>query len=180
MSKVGKKIITIPKGTIIKWDSQSVSVKGPNGEMTQKLNLSGFTLTEKDGSFTISPPQVLNKSSRSLWGTLNAIINNMVVGVNNHFEKVLEFEGVGYRAEVSGRDLVLNLGFSHPVKLLIPENLKIVVTKNSIAVSGFSKELVGLFAAKIRKIRKIEPFKLSGIKYKGEIVKKKAGKKLAG
>ncbi|KKS08311.1 MAG: 50S ribosomal protein L6 [Candidatus Brennerbacteria bacterium RIFOXYC1_FULL_41_11] len=180
MSKVGKKIIVVPSGTTVHWDNQSVSVKGPNGEMIQKLNLYGFTIIEKDGSLTISPPEVLNKRSRSLWGTFNAVIANMISGVNKHFDKILEFEGVGYRAEVSGNDLVLNLGFSHPVKLLIPEGLKISTTKNSISVSGCSKELVGLFAAKIRKIRKIEPFKLSGIKYKGEIVKKKAGKKLAG
>ncbi len=180
MSKVGKKLIIIPAGTTVEWDSQSVTVKGPSGELTKKLALFGFELLLENGFLRVSPPKLLNKKTRSLWGTLNAIITNMVSGVNKPFEKILEFEGVGYRAEVSGKDLVLNMGFSHPVKFLIPDGLKVSAGKNNIVIDGMDNEQVGLFAAKIKKVRKIEPYKLSGIKYKGEIIKKKAGKKLAG
>ncbi len=180
MSKVGKKLITVPAGTTVEWDSQSVTAKGPSGELTKKLALFGFNLALENGSLQILPPQSLNKKTRSLWGTLNAVITNMVSGVNKPFEKTLEFEGVGYRAEVSGKDLVLNMGFSHPVKLAIPDGLKVSTGKNSITVSGMDNEQLGLFAAKVKKVRKVEPYKLSGIKYKGEVIKKKAGKKLAG
>ena len=180
MSKVGKKLIIIPDGTAVEWDSQSVTVKGPSGELTKKLALFGFDLSLENGSLRILPPKSLNKKTRSLWGTLNAVITNMVSGVNKPFEKILEFEGVGYRAEVSGKDLVLSMGFSHQVKLLIPDGFKVSTGKNNIVVAGMDNERVGLFAAKIKKVRKIEPYKLSGIKYKGEVIKKKAGKKLAG
>lgn len=180
MSKVGKKIIVIPPGTTVEWDSQAVTVKGPGGALTKALALYGFKLVLENNALQILPPEALNKKNRSLWGTLNSVIAGMVSGVNKSFEKNLEFEGVGYRAEVSGQDLVLNVGFSHPVKLLIPAGLKVTTGKNSIAISGADKERVGLFAAKIKKIRKVEPFKGTGIKYKGEVIKKKAGKKLAG
>jgi large subunit ribosomal protein L6 len=180
MSKIGKKLIIIPAGTTVEWDNQSVTVKGPSGELTKKLALFGFDLSLENGFLRVSPPKLLNKKNRSLWGTFNAVITNMVSGANKPFEKTLEFGGVGYRAEVSGKDLVLNMGFSHPVKLLIPDGLQASTGKNNIIITGTDNEQVGLFAAKIKKVRKIEPYKLSGIKYKGETIKKKAGKKLAG
>lgn len=181
MSKVGKRLIVIPVGTIVNWDSVSVSVKGPGGELKKKLFLHDFNLELEGGSLKIFPKsEALSKRLRSLWGTYSSIISNMVSGVNKPYEKILEFEGVGYRAEVSGSDLVLNLGFSHPVKLKIPEGQKLTVGKNNIVVSGIDKEAVGIFAAKIRKIRKVEPYKGTGIKYQGEIVKRKAGKKVSG
>ena len=180
MSKVGKKLTLIPAGTTVEWDSQSVTVKGPSGELTKKLALWGFDLSLENGFLKVSPPPSLNKKNRSLWGTLSSVVANMVLGVNKPFEKTLEFEGVGYRAEVSGTDLVLNVGFSHPVKLAIPPGLSVTAGKNNIVIVGIDKELVGMFAAKIRKVRKVEPYKGSGIRYKGEVVKKKAGKKLAG
>ena len=180
MSKIGKKEIKLPSGTEVSWTRDSVTVKGQRGELTKRLALTGFTLTVTDGVLKITPPTRLEKNTQAMWGTLNSIISSLVQGVNNSFSKVLEFEGVGYKAEVSGNDLILNMGFSHSVKLRIPDNLTVTAQKNQITVSGLDKEQVGLFAAKIRKVRPIEPYKLRGIKYRGEIIKKKAGKKLAG
>jgi large subunit ribosomal protein L6 len=180
MSRIGKKIIEIPNGTEIEWDFDSVTVKGPNGTIRKKLALTGFKLIFKKESLEVVPLKAINKKSHSLWGTLRSVINNMILGVNKLFEKVLEFEGVGYRAEVSEGELVLNLGYSHPIKLKIPEGINVSTGKNQIRVSGIDKELVGLFSAKIRKAREVEPYKGRGIKYQGEVIKRKAGKKMAG
>lgn len=180
MSKIGKQIIAIPQGTTVDVRADEISVKGPKGEITKKLALDGFQVVQEEQTIHIVPPQTLNKRARSLWGTFASIVAGMVSGVNKPFEKVLEFEGIGYRVEVSGNDVVLNVGFSHPVKLAIPAGITVVAAKNQITVSGVNKEQVGLFAAKIRKVKKIEPYKLTGIKYAGEVVKKKAGKKLGG
>ncbi|MEW5805203.1 MAG: 50S ribosomal protein L6 [Patescibacteria group bacterium] len=180
MSKIGKKIIILPEGVELNWEDNSVTAKGPKGSLTKKLALSGFKLSLANNQLEIIPPENLNKKYRSLWGTIRAVINNMVVGVSQPFGKVLLFEGVGYRAEVNGKELVLNLGYSHPVKLQIPEGIEIEAGKGEIKVSGIDKELVGLFAAKIRKTRKVEPYKGTGIRYQDEIIKRKAGKKMAG
>ena len=118
--------------------------------------------------------------AKALWGLFRALIANMVEGVTNGFKKELEIQGVGYKASVEGQDIVLNMGFSHPVKLGIPEGIQVSVEKNIIIVSGINKELVGQFAANIRKVKKPEPYKGKGIRYVGEIVRRKAGKKAAG
>jgi large subunit ribosomal protein L6 len=180
MSKIGKQLISVPQGVTVSWTPTEVTVIGPKGTITKTLALHGFTLSQTEGVLRVDPPERLDKRSRSLWGTLNAVIANMVRGVQQPFGKVLEFEGVGYRAEVSGTSLVLNMGFSHLVKIEIPAGLTVVAQKNQISVSGINIEEVGLFAALIRKVRPVEPYKGSGIRYKGEVVKKKAGKKLAG
>ncbi len=180
MSKIGKKLIKVPGGTTVEVSGQSVKVRGPKGELDKMLALDGFSITQESGVLQVVPPAKLNKRTRSLWGTFGSIIQWMVQGVNTPFEKALEFNGIGYRAEVSGKHVVLNVGFSHPVKLEIPDGLSVTVAKNVITVSGLNKETVGLFAAKIRKVKKVEPYKGTGIKYVGEIVRKKAGKKVGG
>lgn len=180
MSKIGKKIISIPQGTTVEVDGNMVRVRGPKGELAKRLALDGFSLKQESNTLQVMPPSVLNKRARSLWGTFGSIVQWMVQGVNAPFAKSLEFNGIGYRAEVSGKHLVLNLGFSHPVKMEIPEDLQAQVNKNTITISGLDKERVGLFAAKIRKVKKVEPYKGTGIKYAGEIVRKKAGKKVGG
>jgi large subunit ribosomal protein L6 len=182
MSKIGKKILALPKGTEIEVFDSGVLVKGPLGEIKQNLDLRGFSVKTDSTARTVqvTPPEKLDKRSRSLWGTNTAIIENMIQGVNKMFEKILEFEGIGYKAEANGKELVLSLGFSHPVKVAIPSGLTVKVDKNQISVVGVRKEQVGSFAAAVRKIRKVEPYKGTGIRYKGEVVKKKAGKKLAG
>ncbi|MEK7087226.1 MAG: 50S ribosomal protein L6, partial [Patescibacteria group bacterium] len=125
-------------------------------------------------------PIVKSKRTPALWGTLRAVISNMVNGVTKGFEKKLEIEGVGFKAQIQGTELSLNLGYSHPVIFKIPEDVKIDVVKNTITVSGFSKELVGQTAANIRSLKKPEPYKGKGIRYAGEVIKRKAGKKVAG
>ena len=125
-------------------------------------------------------PLSSSKKTPALWGTIRAIIANMINGVNSGFEKKLEIEGIGFKAQIQGNELVLNLGFSHQVFFKIPDGIKIEVLKNTIAGSGISKELVGQTAANIRVLKKPEPYKGKGIRYEGEIIKRKAGKKVAG
>lgn len=178
MSKIGKKLIEIPNGVAISLEANSIAVKGPKGELAYKipreLQLSLF------GNTLLVVPIIKSKRTPALWGTLRAVIFNMVIGVTAGFEKKLEIEGVGFKAQMQGSDLSLNLGYSHPVIFNTPEGIKIDVVKNTITISGFSKELVGQTAANIRSLKKPEPYKGKGIRYAGEIIKRKAGKKVAG
>lgn len=178
MSKIGKKLIEIPNGVVVSLEGNAVTVKGPKGELAYKiprelqLSLSGNTL--------LVVPIIKSKRTPALWGTLRAVVSNMVIGVTAGFEKKLEIEGVGFKAQMQDNDLSLNLGYSHPVVFKIPEGIKIDVVKNTITISGFSKELVGQTAANIRSLKKPEPYKGKGIRYAGEIIRRKAGKKVAG
>jgi large subunit ribosomal protein L6 len=182
MSKIGKKILSLPPKTELLVDGNQVTVKGPHGTIITKLELNGFAINQNQEKNTVQvvPPEKLDKRSRSLWGTNAALIENMIQGVNRPFEKSLEFEGIGYKAEVQGKEIVMSLGFSHLVRVKIPEGLTVKTEKNQIVITGIRKDEVGSFAASLRKIRKVEPYKGTGIRYKGEVVKKKAGKKLAG
>ena len=179
MSKIGKKLIEIPNGVIVSLEAGGVvKVKGLKGELSYKipreleLSLSGNKL--------LVVPIIKSKRTPALWGTIRAVIFNMVNGVTAGFEKNLEIEGVGFKAQMQGNDLSLNLGYSHPIVFKIPEGIKIDVVKNTITISGFSKELVGQTAANIRSLKKPEPYKGKGIRYAGEVIKRKAGKKVAG
>lgn len=175
MSRIGKKPIPIPPGVTVEVSGGTVSVKGPKG--TASLNLHPDIKAE----FSDSNLNVLvgreSKRSSALWGLFRSLLANLVEGVSRGFEKKLEFEGVGYRANVEGDTLVFQLGFSHPVKVKAPEGIKFSVEKNTITVSGVSKELVGNTAASIRNLKPPEPYKGKGIRYKGEIIRRKAGKK---
>lgn len=178
MSKIGKKIINIPVGVEVQINANELTAKGPKGEL--KLNIFPDFQTElTDKELKILPPVKTNKQTSALWGTLRALINNMIVGVSQGYERKLEIEGIGFKAVVEGENMVLNLGFSHPVKFPIPQGLKITVVKNLITINGIDKNLVGRTAAEIRSLKKPEPYKGKGIHYLGEVIRRKAGKKAA-
>ena len=175
MSRVGKAPIEITKGVEVKMEKDTVSVKGPKGQLTQKIN-SMIKIEVKDGKVLLSRVQN-NKEARSLHGLYRALIANMVNGVANGFEKTLELSGVGYRAALAGKNLSISVGFSHPVDVVPPAGISFAVEGQvKIKVSGIDRALVGQVAADIRAIRKVEPYKGKGIKYIDEVVKRKAGK----
>ncbi|MDD4606910.1 MAG: 50S ribosomal protein L6 [Patescibacteria group bacterium] len=179
MSRIGKQIINLPEKIELIMDDSIIKVKGPKGELS--LNLPKTIKVKKDNQTIIVNVENEDiKEQRSLWGTYNRLINNMVIGVSQGFEKKLEINGVGYRAEVKGKILVLNVGYSHPFEFEIPEGIEIKVEKNVISVAGIDKQLIGETAARIRKIRKPEPYKGKGIKYADEIIRRKVGKRAAG
>jgi large subunit ribosomal protein L6 len=174
MSRIGKLPVIIPEKTEVAVNGAHVSVKGPKGQLE-------YTFTDKveikkvDSSVVVTPINE-SKEARSLWGTTRTLINNMVLGVTQGFVKELEFNGVGYKAKVSGDVLNLSLGYSHPIDYKLPEGTSAKVTKNIIAIEGLSKELVGFVAAKVRSLRPPEPYKGKGIKYVNETIIRKAGK----
>ncbi len=175
MSRIGKKPIKFNDKTTVLITDSVVTVKGPLGE----LSLSYLPVVEikQEAGEIIVTPKKNDIQTKALWGTYASIINNMVVGVNSGFEKKLIIEGVGFRAEVKGNKIVLNLGFSHPVELEIPNGLKVEVEKGDIKVSGYDKQAVGEFAAVLRSNKKPEPYKGKGIRYADEIIRRKEGKK---
>ncbi len=183
MSRIGKKPITIPQDVKVEiapagaGRGQEVKVSGPKGELKQTL-LRQIKAEVKDGKIFVAPQEQLTKKSRELWGLYRALISNMVEGASKGFEKKLEIEGVGYKAAVEGDGLTLNLGFTNPIKIKNPGKIKFFVEKNVITVSGPSKEVVGHISALIRKCRKAEPYKGKGIKYQGERIRRKEGKKV--
>ena len=175
MSLIGKLPIKIPEGVSVNLDNQTVVVTGPKGEL--RINLPRSVFIEIGDTKEI---KVLvkdkNKQARALHGTNRALINNMVKGVTDGWSKNLELVGTGYRAEVSGNTLILSVGYSHPVKIEAPAGIGFRVEKTDVFIDGIDKEVVGQIAAKIRAIRPPEPYKGKGIKYKGEIIRRKAGK----
>lgn len=177
MSRIGKKIITIPAKTEIKIDGNTVSVKGSLGELVRTFQ-PGIKIEVNEGKISFSPvAKNPNVTMNSLWGTVSSHVNNMVLGVNKVYEKKLIVEGIGFKAEVIGTNLVFKLGFSHPITVAIPKNLKVASEKNVITVSGIDKEFVGRYVAEIRALKKPEPYKGKGIRYFDEIIKRKEGKK---
>lgn len=177
MSRIGKRIITLPEKTELKVSDGSVAVKGPLGELTRPLH--PVIEVKVEGNEVSLAPKKLTLESRALWGTYASHISNMVKGVNQPFEKKLILEGIGYKSEVKGDKMQFALGFSHPVVVNIPAGLKVSAEKNNITVSGSDKELVGQFAASIRALKKPEPYKGKGMRYSDEVVKRKQGKKSA-
>lgn len=179
MSRIGKQPIIIPEDVQVKIEGDLVIVKGPKGEIKRSLPLS-IKVQITDGKILISPDSKANLSDKkisALWGLTRALAFNMVKGVKEGYQKILEIEGIGYRSSLQGNKLVLSLGFSHPVEVDPPQGIEFRVEKNTIIVSGADKELVGQVAAKIRSLRKPEPYKGKGIRYQGEVIKTKAGKK---
>ncbi|MEK9154920.1 MAG: 50S ribosomal protein L6 [Patescibacteria group bacterium] len=177
MSKVGKKPIIIPEGVEAKVNNNILEFKGKNGAIFVKI-LPYIKFEIKDNSLSFEIEKDF-KQSRSNWGTTRALAQNAIIGVKEGFSKNLELEGVGYKASMDGNNLTLNLGFSHPIKVIPPQGIAISVEKNSIKISGIDKSLVGKIAAEIRAIKKPEPYKGKGIKYRGEIIRRKEGKKAA-
>ena len=177
MSRIGKKVITLPEKTELQVSNGTIVVKGPLGELSRALHpvidikVEGREVTVHTKKTTIE--------SRALWGTFASHLSNMVSGVNKPFEKKLILEGIGFKSEVKGDKIVFALGFSHPVEVNIPTTLKVTAEKNAITVSGMDKEEVGQFAAQIRSLKKPEPYKGKGMRYDTEVVRRKQGKKSA-
>lgn len=177
MSRIGKKPILIPKNVEVKKDGSNIVVKGPKGELS-RLFRNEVKITIGEDEINLEPGNN-SKFARSLWGTYGSHLKNMVDGVVTPFEKKLIIEGVGYKGEVSGKNLVLSIGFSHKVILPIPEGLTLTIEKSVFSISGISKEEVGKFAATIRAQKKPEPYKGKGIRYSDEVIRRKEGKKSA-
>jgi large subunit ribosomal protein L6 len=177
MSRIGKQSIDIPEKVKVKLDGQKILVDGPKGSLTRILpSLVCCSLDEQTQQLVIEKTQN-TKLSQALYGLSRTLVSNMVVGVSAGFEKRLKITGVGYRAQLDGKDLVLNMGYSHPVKMITPSELAVKVeSPTSVVVSGMQKDLVGEFAAKIRAVRPPEPYKGKGIAYDGEVIRRKAGK----
>lgn len=180
MSRIGKKPILIPEGVTVKIDGRRVSVKGPKGELSKEFRPE-VEIKMEDNQVLVSPKKGFEsiKKTKAFWGLTRKLIANMVEGVTSGFEKKLEINGIGYKAEVKEKELILSVGFSHLVKMIIPEGLTVSVEKNIVIISGMNKEDVGQFAAVIRKVRPAEPYKGKGIKYFGEVIRRKVGKKVA-
>lgn len=176
MSRIGRMPVVIPAGVEVKvTENNEVQVKGPKGTLTQQLS-GEMKITVEGGQIIVERPSE-DKRHKSLHGLTRTLINNMVVGVTQGYEKNLEINGVGYRASKSGKKLVLNLGYSHPVEMEEPEGVTVEVpAQNKIVVKGIDKQAVGEFAAKIRSKRAPEPYKGKGIKYDNEVIKRKEGK----
>ena len=176
MSRIGRLPVAIPEGvTVTVAEGNKVTVKGPKGTLERELPVE-MNIKEEDGHIVVTRPNDLKKM-KSLHGLTRTLINNMVVGVTEGYEKVLEVNGVGYRAAKSGNKLTLNLGYSHPVEMIDPEGIETVLEgQNKITVKGIDKEKVGQFAAEIRDKRRPEPYKGKGIKYADEVIRRKVGK----
>jgi large subunit ribosomal protein L6 len=179
MSRIGKQPIPIPEKVEVKIDGDIVIAKGPKGELRRQLPKGISAKIENDNIliFPVSKKDEAESKMMALWGLSRALVANLVKGVKDGYEKKLEIEGVGYRVAVQGNKLVLSLGFSHPVEIEAPQGIEFKVEKNVIFVSGIDKELVGQTAADIRSRKKPEPYKGKGIRYQGEVIKIKAGKK---
>lgn len=175
MSRVGKKAIEIPEKTQVSITDGIFNVKGPLGELSRNFS-KDILIKIEDGKVVLSPVRE-NLFLNSLWGTYASHIGNMISGVNKLFEKKLIIEGIGYKAEVKGDKIVFNLGFSHTINISIPKTLKVTSEKNVMTISGTDKEEVGQFVAKIRSLKKPEPYKGKGIRYSDEVVRRKQGKK---
>jgi large subunit ribosomal protein L6 len=175
MSRIGKKPITIPEGVSITIEKEKVSVKGPKGELSLDVPFDIKVENTEEGVLVSQRKET--KNSKALWGTIRALIFNMVEGVKNGYTKELQIKGVGYRAEMKQDDLVLKVGFSHLVEVKKVEGVEFNVNKDIITVSGIKKELVNRVAADIRKVRRPDPYKGKGIRYKDEVIVLKEGKK---
>ena len=175
MSRIGKKPIVLLADVSVEVKGNMVVVKGPRGSLSREMH-PAIGVAVKEGAIVVNPIRA-DKKTPALWGLTRALLANMVEGVVKGFEKRLEFEGVGYRAALEGDALVMQLGFSHPVRVPASEGIKLQVEKGAILVSGIDKERVGEVAARIRNLKPVEPYKGKGIRYRGEVVRRKAGKK---
>lgn len=176
MSRLGKQPIQVPENVEVTFEKDVLTVKGPKGTLVRQVT--GDISVSVDGKVVTFAKTKETPKSKALWGTYAAHLRNMIAGVTEGFKKVLEIEGVGYRAEAQGGNKIkLLVGFSHPVELVAPEGVQVATEKGTITVTGIDKEVVGQFAADIRKIKKPEPYKGKGIHYVGEYIIRKQGKK---
>ena len=179
MSKIGKKNIIIPKESSIKIEGPNLTIKGPKGSKTLSINDKIFSSKLNENAFQILPlNKKVDKKTSIMWGTYRSLINNAITGVSTGHEKVLELNGVGFRANIKGENLNLQIGFSHDVNFKIPKDIKISVEKQTtIKINGVDKDLVAKIAADIKNLKPVEPYKAKGIKEKGQFVLRKEGKK---
>tara|TARA_B100001248_G_C27391604_1_gene462723 strand:- start:2100 stop:2642 length:543 start_codon:yes stop_codon:yes gene_type:complete len=179
MSKIGKKNILVPKESSVKIEGSNLTISGPKG--TKKLTINDKVFSSKlvESEFSIEPKEKkIDKKTSILWGTYRSLVNNAITGVSKGHEKTLELSGVGFRANIKGQSLNLQIGFSHDVNFVIPQDIKIIVEKQTIIkISGVDKELVSKIAADIKNLKPVEPYKAKGIKEKGQFVLRKEGKK---
>jgi len=178
MSKIGKKSIAIPEGVSVKLDGKKVEVAGPKGTLSLELHsLAKIIIQEKE---ILVERTKKTKEANAIWGLTRALVNNMTEGVKNGYEKKLELQGVGFRMSLQGKKIVLALGFSHPVEVEIPSDLEVKIEENNVlSISGIDKQRVGQFAAEVRSLKRVEPYKGKGFRYQGEKVRRKVGKKAA-
>lgn len=178
MSRLGKLPIEIPSGTTVVLEKNILTVKSAKGELHQVIHpMVNVDVSSEDIKVSVSDS--LNKKERAMWGLFYSLINNMVIGVSQGYEKKLEIQGVGYKVAGGGKSLTLNLGFSHPINFEMPEGVLSAIEGNIITLTSIDKQLVGETAAQIRRLRKPEPYKGKGIRYVGELVRRKAGKTAA-
>ncbi len=176
MSKIGKKLITIPAGVTVTLEGEVLKAKGPKGELTMKVH--------PEAKVEIVEGQIVVKKtkedggSNAIWGLTRSLVNNIIIGVSVGYEKKLELQGVGFRMSIQGKKIVMALGFSHPVEVIIPEGITATLgDNNALSITGIDKQAVGQFAANIKDLKKVEPYKGKGFRYAGEKVRRKAGKK---
>lgn len=175
MSRIGKQPINLPAGVTTTVTGDVVVVKGPKGELTQKLH-SVAVVEVADNVLNVMVKNPNDKKQRAIWGLMRSLLQNMVTGVTEGFSKKLEFNGVGYKVAVSGSNVNMSLGYSHPIVFPLPQGITAEAEKNVLKLTGFDKHLVGETAAQIRKLRKPEPYKGKGVKYDSEVIRRKAGK----
>ena len=177
MSRIGKQFIPVAKSVKVELDGQKVSISGPKGQLSRILPSFICCTFDRDENKLFLEKSQESKLSQALFGLSRTLVANMVTGVSEGFNKKLQISGVGYRAQLDGKDLVLNMGYSHPVRMITPYNLSVnVENSTTVIVSGIEKDMVGEFAAKIRAVRPPEPYKGKGIAYEGEVIRRKAGK----
>jgi large subunit ribosomal protein L6 len=179
MSKIGKKPISVPEGVEIKAENNRLEIKGKKGALVLDVH-EQIKVHMIDNQLVVAKKSEGDKSkiASACWGLTRALVQNMIVGVTEGFEKKLELQGVGYRMSISGKKIVFALGFSHPVEVEIPEDITVKIEENNtLSISGIDKQRVGQFAADIRKLKEVEPYKGKGFRYAGEKVRRKAGKK---
>jgi len=178
MSRTGKRPITIPAGTTVAVENHEIVVKGKNGTLKRPMHPNVEVAI--DGATITVSPKGSHRLARALYGTYAAHLRNMISGVTTPFTKKLQIEGIGYKAELNGKNIKFALGFSHPVIVPVPEGVTATIEKNIITIAGADKEAVGQFAASVRDLKKPEPYKGKGIRYEGEVIRMKQGKKAAG
>ncbi len=175
MSRIGRMPVSVPQGVVVRREGNRVTIQGPRGELTREFH-SNITITLSENVIVVTRPDD-TPYNKALHGLTRAVLANMVTGVTQGFQKRLEINGVGFRADQQGEALVLQVGFSHPVRIVPPQGIRLVAEQTTrIVVEGNDKELVGEVAAKIRAVRKPEPYQGKGIAYAGEVIRRKAGK----
>lgn len=179
MSRIGKMPVAMPQSVAAKIEDRTIVIRGPKGELSFEFGYKVEVKIDAEKGIVVEQKEV-TKQARSMWGTVRAMINNMVVGVTEGFEKQLELHGVGYKMAVQGDNLNLQLGFSHPINKPIPKGLEVSIEKETLTVKGIDKQLVGEFVAETRGLKKVEPYKGKGFRYVGEQFIKKEGKRAVG